>query len=612
MRRIGILLLISLIFIISAVGVHAQQPTRINVTMTETVNRNVTYAENFYLEERTSFCTIEGVLTVANPDGPEAETISEIYVHLGNIKNLMTNLTLLNGRTGMMADYNISATENSDTYYILLIPELRPGENSTWSYNISCGNVNPPLDIQTNYTNPTHGTDRKVLADNYWVINQSATNSLSINEQITNVNVNMDVAAVNWEGALYNFSFGELYPYGNFSDVSNNGTSNSTWVWTPGSGTLAQGETVHVVYSVRAPAQVPTSATYKAIVETLTYQVPYLASNISIDNITGVSRLETNLDKRIVRPADNENTTNVTWEVNADVRVPANLNVTYTLKKVSVWVTGNLLPSNVSDTSHLNYSYINATGTEISANTSWQMAAWQFNYTDGSDPVSSRPPIVWIRPFFQITDGYNQILNSTFTQSGNDYYMKYIYVINGYWLQIDKNITSIAQDRYKINVRVENIGNAWTPKDLLVTVYDFVPSEFTAWNYSQAASASSTVTGTEYNGTAYRWTVPQKLPQNASLGPKGQTGEVNSSWSLTYDVNGTGAYAVSELYIVGLDPRKVEGAGAHEGITVISAFTSYTAEVFYVGVVLFLVVLNVVNFLMTKKINDKLDSHNKK
>jgi hypothetical protein len=316
------------------------------------------------------------------------------------------------------------------------------------------------------------------------------------------------------------------------------------------------------------------------------------------------------LDKKIVKPKDNANDSNVTWEVSVDINVP--IDITYNLTRVTIWVTESLLLNETSNYDGQNLIINYYPDKELNDSINWYLgasgdnASWRFNFSD----ASTNPPIVWLRPYFTIMDAYNQIVESSMTVNGNDIYMKYIYVVNGYWLQIDKNITSIDDDTYYVQSIVRNIGTAWTPNNTVVTVYDFIPAEFTVWSMSPTNDSGSPVTGGGFNGSAYRWTIPLKAPYGASLGPMYgplATTYANYSWNVTYYVNGTGEYKVSELYIVGLDPRKVDGAGTHEGITVASGIMSDTTEIFYIAVVFFLVVINIVNFIMTRRINDKLN-----
>lgn len=593
-KNTAIMVLSLLLVILMAWSVSAAE-TRINITISETVDQNVSFAKNFYLTETQEYCTITGIVNITNPS---SDTVSDIYLTFTNTGNMLTNFTHIDGRNGSQV-----AGNNPGDVFVVHVVELEPTNHSTFQYSLDCSTVQPPLNIETNYTNPETGINRKVLAGHNWTVTQIASNDLAVGQPINNINITIQAQPVVWNGTTDDFNLVQLLPVGDYANVNGNGTSNLTWYWIVNGGTLAPAATANISFIVRAPDNVPTSNTYMAIKETLTYSVPYLASNLSLVNVTAVADLDPQLQKRIIRPSDNENNTNVTWEVTGSINVP--INISYNLTKVTMWVSADLNPVNYTTPfGRLNVSY--QPGTEINQSNSWTTPAWLFNYTDGSDSVTSPAPIVWLRPYFTILNAYNQIVNGTITQNGNDLYMKYIYVVNGYWLEVKKNITNVGPDQYRIDTLVENIGNAWTPQGLVVTVYDFVPAEFIPWNFSKGYDAYSNVSGAGFNGTSYRWTIPLKSPYNSSLGPRTES-YANRTWNVTYYVNGTGEYKVSELYIVGLDPRQVDGAGTHEGITLVSNLASGSREVIYATVVLLLLIINVINFVMTRRINDKLN-----
>ncbi len=592
MKRFTSFLLIGVLTLLLTASLAAALPTRVNITMSETVSQNVTFAQNFLLAENTDYCTIAGVLNVSNPS-PDA--VNDVYLNYTFTANMNSTFVHEAGRFGVQTDGVANGTDNP---FVIHIPELLAGESTQFTYNVSCLTVSPPMNIDTTYENFDHGFTRKVLAGENWTITQTVTNDF--NQPLTNINVSIVAQNVSWNGTNDTFVLAFLNATADFTNVTGNGTSNTNWYWEANGGTLAPAATVNITYIVTAPQNVPTSDTYKAITEDLSYEIAFLASNITLTEVFAKSQLDFNVEKRIIQPADNDNNNNVTWQANADVISP--INASYELTKVTLWVTETIDPSNKTTTLFGTLQDDQTPGAVVNLTQSWAANPWDFNFTDGSSSAAP-PPIVWMRPYFNLRNAQGQIINSSLTQSGNDIYMKYIYVINGYWLQIDKNITSVDADTYRIDIFVENIGNSWTPQHLVVTAYDYVPSEFAAYNFSQGAASTGSANGTGFNGTSYQWIVPAKEPYNASLGPSSESLE-NRTWNMSYYVNGTGDYRTSDLYIVGLDPRQVDGAGTHEGIAVFSNFITKSSEFFYVFIVLFLVVLNIINFMYTRKIAD--------
>jgi hypothetical protein len=701
-------LLIFLTILISSFAL-ANLPTRINITMSEVVYNNITFAKDFYLEHDNPFCEIHGTLNITNPS---LEPVNSIYLSFVNYERLITDFKWVDGRDGMqdsgsppteqeygrvesgvnnvtltqdldddgLTDYmyvnsthlifNLSSessllsvplgasiataggtpvtlnvvdallngskeyanvtiigttnennviTENVELFIkefpygpvVLFISELRPGNYTTFIYNITCQDTEPPVKINTSYYNAYHPEiNRKVLAGYNWTITQFAKNNLYLGHDVTNINITIRAQSVTWNLTEFDFYLRELFPLGDYLHVQGNGTSDSVWHWQPNAGTLSAGQEVNISYNMQAPESVPFTATYLAIIENITYDAPFVMSNLTISEVNASGDIIHPFQKRIYKPADNINNTNVTWEITPEVNVP--INISYELFKVTMWVTYNENPNNYTG---LNITYEGSPLAEINLSTSWGNSSyqWYFNYTDGS-----MPPVVWLKPEWRITNNYAQILNFSRTISGQDLYMKYIYVVHGYWLQVEKNITNIGEGQYRIFTYVENIGNGWTPINEYVTVYDFVPNEFSAWNFShtiQMINDTVGVFGSDYYGMAYRWNIPWKAGMNSSLGPKNgpdATGAGNYSWNVSYTVNGTGTYRASELYIIGLDPLKVDGAFTSPLITVMSGLQSYSKEIIYVGIFSLLVVINIANLFMTHNINKKLDGHKSK
>ncbi|MEM4267901.1 MAG: hypothetical protein QXK37_03630 [Candidatus Woesearchaeota archaeon] len=604
------LLLSIFITAIFSAPVFAANP-HLNITMTERVYQNTTFAENFTLTEIVKSCMTQGTLNVTNP---QPEPVYDIYLKFTNTQFLSTNLTWdsatkFGNQTAGMPGQTI----------IIYIPELLQGNYSTFYYNVSCTSLSPPVNIDTNYSNYDHGFNRKVLAGYNWTITQSVTNNNTAGLNISNVNITLTAQNVIWNTSTFNFTLEELWPHGDYTNVTGNGSSKYQWTWTPLGGLIPWNSSTYINFTMRAPYSVPFSASYLGLQESITYEVNYLLSNLTLNEVNASSDINFSFEKRISQPSDNELNHNVTWEIRPQVNTP--LNISFDLLKVTLWVTNSSDPNEyLTPFGYLNYNYSGTPLKEINATTSWEPGAyWYFNYTDGSN-ATNPPPIVWMKPFWLIANKNGQIVNYTTSRAGNDVYLKYIYVVNGYWLEVRKNVTNIGEGQYQINITVENIGNGWTPQWEVVTVYDFVPQEFTAWDMQPSPydcptgsnCRNQSVSGSDFTGMTYEWMIAHKPNMNSSLGPKfgpDAVSEENYSWSVAYKVNGTGPFKVSQLYIVGLDPLKVDGASASPIITIISGIQSRTNEIIYISIVAFLIAVNVTNLVITHKINKKLESN---
>ncbi|MFP4117345.1 MAG: hypothetical protein ACLFTR_00315 [Candidatus Woesearchaeota archaeon] len=478
----------------------------------------------------------------------------------------------------------------NDDYVIVSIPELAPGNYSVFTYNAT-SEVDPPLNISTDYI---HEYRTKVLSNECFNVSQNATNDFEQGHDLYDVNVQMDLDSVVWNDSEFNFTFDWLSPTGDYQNVDN--SSNRSWNWTVNDGYIAHGDTYGINFSVCAPQTVPNSSTYRFLEETLSYETNETITGVNITNIMARADLRFNMTKRIDKPADDEENRIVTWETEPTVAVSND--VKYNLTKVSLWVSENEDPNSMTE---LKERYFPATYVNESDKwNSWDSMGerWYFNYTDGSHE-DAPPPIIWTIPYYHIADTEEQITTLFQTKSGDDFYSKYIYVISGYWLEIEKNVTNIGEDEYNVTLNVWNIGPGYTPRNLTVTIYDFVPENFavTTWG-DPSFDAEQPVSGS-FDGTAYLWNVPpERTPQNASFAP---AGENYSTWNTSYIVEGSGDYTVSDLYVVGLDPRLVDGGHSSEIISVMSSMASESTEAVYVMIVLALVIINLANYVLTRK-----------
>src|SRR3989344_5510130 len=89
--RVFLFLLILVCVTTSVLGAE----TRLNITISELISENVTFAQNFYLQEQQNYVLIEGEINVTNPSN---NTVFDIYVYLLNTRIFDGNITYESGR----------------------------------------------------------------------------------------------------------------------------------------------------------------------------------------------------------------------------------------------------------------------------------------------------------------------------------------------------------------------------------------------------------------------------------------------------------------------------------------------------------------------------------
>ena len=502
--------------------------------------------------------------------------------------------------TEELSSVSFNITDYERNYAVVFVPQLRPGNQSVFDYNISSITVEPPLNISTEYTNPEFET--KVLTGETFGIRISAENIATVGD-LEDVNITLRAEQVDvTNGSVtetFNFTLHNLSNNISISDdFANVDTSNNrTWYWAVNSGTITGGNQYNISFDIKAPDTVATSNTYLALTQILGYRIPATASELGVSDVRAQAAIRFNESKRIVSPQDSAENRNVTW--GSDPNVGTDLNITFTLEKVSLWVT-EIRDPNEKVGIDKDYDSLDL---DFNMSNPWPGDTWYFNFTDGSE-AGSPPPIIWMKPYWIIKNTGNQIINSSVTVNGTDLYMNYIYVVGGYWLEVDKRVIDTGDGQYDIFTEVYNRGNGHTPQNMTVTVYDFIPTEFEAYDFGPNPNQQSNVTG-QFAGTAYQWDVGLRTNISTSFSPRGSADGLDT-WNMSYSVNGSGDFQVSDLYIVGLDPRLVDGANTYEGVAVISAIASTSREILYLAIVVFLIGINLANFMMTSRINRKL------
>jgi len=544
LRKFGALSFLVLLLVLTPTVLGASK--YVNITITETVDQIVYFAETSdSMDENQSYFNITGLINISNVG---ADTVSDLWINLTYTHNISVRGTI-NQTFNNISGRECYITGSIGSIVTFHIPELLAGEGTIIDYevNTSSPGVKPPLNITTSY----NGTQKIVSGEN-WTIMQNATNDFS--DTLYDVTIVEEAQIV-------------TDPDGNFTILSVSGpdssnasideSTNMTLTWNVSAHKLDSGEVAEIILNVMAPTDVPQSQSYAALNCSLEYKINGTISLLTVDSIMGVGEAWLNLSKQIVQSV---NSTHVDWNVTP--KFGTNSGLEYNVTKVFTWVTPSYDPNNMTE--QLNNTE-NPCVT-VTAASHWAGSGWIFNYTDVPTPI------VWADADFRIRDdGTQQVFVNT-TTNGTDVYVKYIYIMMGYWLEISKTITSAGSNTYNITLDVYNRGTESTPYGAEVAIYDFVPEEFNATNFSFSRAldwtntTNSTVNGSMgYNGTAYKWAIDFIAGTNHSFLSGARYGvNVNTTFQANYTVTGIGEYDLKDVYIVGLDPFKVDSTGDGE------------------------------------------------
>lgn len=569
-------LLSGLFILVFALQVAFATQEQVLIQMNEYVDQTVIFnplktASGIWTDvsENQSSYEIRGELIVSNSNA-DGRTISDIYISFTNTGNITLPVNV-NGRNGTFILDNVTSGD-----LILHIPELAFGENSTWNYSVNTTNIRPPLNMISSYS------DSKVLAGDNISITDTLVNEFDnfpfqTDTCIFNINLTQVTVPVDFLGTPYDFLFIQSTLGG--PDAGNVGFTpdNLTMNWNVlGGGCLNQFNQTNITYDVLTPLNIPATTDYVFVNTTLEYRLNNTISHLRVVDIKAISEAEVSFEKQIISPSHPTLFgSNVTWNVTGYF-FTGGTNITYDLYNVTLWVSQRNVNGSYTDPNTIDNDTISGTplynplspGAQINITSPWTSPSWFFNYSD----IPS--PIVWMDVNFSIRNDGVQLVNRSVTQNGNDIFIKELYLIIGYWLEIEKNVTSLSNDTYNIRIDVHNKGNQVTPANTAVTIYDFIPSGFNLTGpfvYSispwySTAQANNTIIG-DFNGSLQQWGLIPTNPLNTSFA-QGPIRNENTTWSVEYNVTGLGDYRVMDVFITGLDPQLVDGAGASKSVVV--------------------------------------------
>jgi hypothetical protein len=548
---------------------------QIKVDLIEEVNQEVIYnplsgsSSGIWAgtNENQSRYDLSGYIIVTNSN--PTETLSDIYVSLVDTTRISLP-TFSQGRAGTFIGNNVSSG-----VLVLHIPELLAGENSTWEFSGNASNIIPPLNLTTAYS------DSKLLAGDVLTITDTIVNEIDnstfLDTCVSNIILIQTTAPVDFSGTLYNFSFNTSRAISG-SDSANaifNNDQQQTWNLRGGS-CLNKTQSETISYDVISPYNIPASTDYIMTNTTFQYDINHSLSSLSVGEIKVISEAKVSFEKAIVGAADPLlYGSNVTWNITGEFS--SGLNITYNLSEVTLWVSqrnvnGSFTDPNTIDVDTISGAPLNITyfpNALVNSSLPWMSSGWQFNYSDLPSPI------VWMDVNYSIADDGAQLIDRSVSRQGDDFYIKELYLIVGYWLEINKNITAISTDKYHIRIDVHNKGNQVTPAGSIVTIYDFIPNNFivdgniftfssSTW-YNTDVSNNSVVG--EYNGTLHQWALTPTNVLNTSFA-QGPSFNSNTTWSVDYNVTGSGDYTLLDVFVTGLDPQKVDGAGGNTAVVV--------------------------------------------
>lgn len=506
---------------------------------------------------------VSGKIIVKNVN--PTETVSDIYVFFDNSSNVL-NATYLSGISGEIVNWNSNS-------FGLHISQLRPGNVSVWNYSIS-SSISSPLNFSTSYS------VGKVLTGEVFRITDVVSNEFNNASYQQNTCI-YDIKLKQTTRYAGNSSFDRFL----FLPATTGGTdsgnvaysgANSVQDWNVLSGgCLNKGLNRNIFYNVSTPSSILGNKNYNISESVLSFKLNETISHLRVKSIEAVGDANLTLSKKILKPSHPTlYGTNVTWQVNGSFETDSSLS--YTLKRSTFWVSRrnvdglytNLSKVDVDGISGSNLVTSFSPNYVVNSTQFWYSSNWLFNYSDVPSPIT------WFNVSFTVANDGIQLGNKSLSNSGNSTYYKQIVIISGYLLEISKNVTSVGVDKYNVKINVFNKGSQITPSGSIVTVYDFVPDNFilsSGFVYSSSpwystTGANNSVSGT-LEGDLQQWALVPNNGLNSSF-DKGPIKTNTNSWSVEYNITGQGDYQNLDVFITGLDPQAVEGAGAASSIVI--------------------------------------------
>jgi hypothetical protein len=545
---------------------------------------NLEEIERIYSKSEDKFT---GTINVSNTHASEPVYDVEIFV---NSSNFTSTPYFNSGNSG----YIMNATADG---FVLFVPELDVGDNTLFNYDIYPVNKFP---ILFNTSTP----DSRVMSGTQF----------TMTDRLSNVFENY----LGQDGCLYNVSISHdsLILTGDSSDrvkfdsgsISGSGAGDVVFAgdeysfyWDVNSGGCFNVSDNYLInYEILLPSGTSFTGEHDISNSTLSFSLQDVFSGVNVDKIYGISNANISLEKEIINFSDSDfSDSNVTWNVNSSFFTSSQLS--YELNKATIWVSQKNISGIYADPNTIENDSVSSSslvqdftpGSIVDLTTPWVSTNWNFNFSGFDNPV------VWFDVDFTLLDDGTQLVKSKESDSTSSSYLRGISLINGYWLDINKSVTSIGNNSYNIEIKVSNKGTLSTPASSVVTIYDLIPSNFALDgtivksnpSFYDVAENTNPISG-ELSGDLLQWGILPTNSKNVSLDKGVGFGE-NNSILISYNITGSGDYNSLDVFITGLDPQKIEGAGGSSTIILIENFLDEASNFWFglVSVILFGLIL---------------------
>ena len=545
---------------------------------------------------------VTGFINISNA-GPD--DLSDVWVAI-DLKNNASPLTLYfeNASSDVFITTDAASASaatnsnlNTTADYFVHIPMLRVGEVVSLFYDVDDSKVGIPILVEESYN------ISKIPANvqQTWRAYLNLTLNTSAVPAGANVNVNVtkylstsdtDFGSSNWSslGPITNnqSNKGTTVVWGSPYASGNNDALNVT-------GIILNATSPHVNISFDVTG-VNTNSQRDATLEPFGFATIYFSFG---DGVSGSSVVDVFASGPASIAAIKEgpvvNSSGTWWNESVNITNIAT-GVTYVIKNVSVWAVNTtsgfpnmnaVIPGSWHDLK---------SNQNISPGEYWESQKFTFE--------NSRVPVIWANMTLKLIKNQSQgwwVLDKTTHEYNSTYGSSYIVVekilvIGSYLIKATKHVVPAGSNIYDVYIVVENIGGKITPPD--VYVYDMLPENFTennwdgSWsdvgtdgnwvNQSAMLKANGTNNSALPSGYAkgYFWQLNAIYPNADGDGNYTDYSEIaqNKSVVIYYQIQGSGAYKATDLFIVGIDPTFSMNAQTSPRITIVSGSAARNYE----------------------------------